>query len=431
MSLVGDVIIGARELFPDLPDTIPGPTISTAVDWPSLSPTNPLPVGQYFFVARWITPWGISSASNEFSVTMSSGAIFITLSNTNLPYPVTGIRIYFGTAAGAANETQFVDFSGVGTVVGNNMVPQFGIQDFNQVILNVTGTFGYPPTRNTAYLPDANGSAVSAYAIYRWLNDGLKLAATINNGGLPDFTGAPTVSGQPLYQMTGQWKRVDTAWYDGYPVFLGRKTDIFRKNKVTGWSGTINVYQSADRVTLEVWPQPSRTAVSTTLTNPISATDTVATIGNTGFGVAMGQVMIDNEIMSYGSISGTTLIQLTRGLAGTRSVAHASGAPVNELNLLLSGYRVPSDYAVGDATQTFFLPAGWEQAMETYLLHRFKKAEQQMKEAKELLNEFTATVQQLVANAQIMGPRQIQVNAGRGVETYPGLGSPFGGVIVP
>ncbi|PWT72277.1 MAG: hypothetical protein C5B60_09760, partial [Chloroflexi bacterium] len=73
----------------------------------------------------------------------------------------------------------------------------------------------------------------------------------------------------------------------------------------------------------------------------------------------------------------------------------------------------------------------WEDAMETYMLARFKKAEQQFQEANALTKEFTAKVQHLMATRVIVGPRQIQVFAGRGSETFPGLGSPFGGVIVP
>jgi len=79
----------------------------------------------------------------------------------------------------------------------------------------------------------------------------------------------------------------------------------------------------------------------------------------------------------------------------------------------------------------FTTEAGWGEAIQTYLEARFLKLEKQYKESSMLMQEFTAKMQQLKANRIIAGPRQIQVNAGRGAETQVGLGGYFGGVIVP
>ena len=65
------------------------------------------------------------------------------------------------------------------------------------------------------------------------------------------------------------------------------------------------------------------------------------------------------------------------------------------------------------------------------MLGRFREAEQDGKEATRLLKQFTEKMKALPTNRIIAGPRQIQANAGRGAETMAGLGSPFGGVIVP
>ena len=39
-------------------------------------------------------------------------------------------------------------------------------------------------------------------------------------------------------------------------------------------------------------------------------------------------------------------------------------------------------------------------------------------------------INELSANRIILGPRQVSISAGRGAETYPGMGGVFGGVIV-
>lgn len=415
MALVGDVILGARELFTDPCSQLGNPTITGLAA--TTDPDGTLTPDTYTIQITYHNAFGETNSSSAMSIIVDSGSNAIAISH-NAPYGNTGlVRVYVKrTAAAGYGYSDFV-FPG----------SPFNLKVADENLLPA----GYPPNRNSAYLPDTDGPAVSAFAIYRWLSDGLKLAASANNGGLPDFAAVNTVSGQPLYTIPGQWKKVDNCWYDGYPVFLGRKNDIFRKNKVTGWSATVDAFQISDQVTVEVWPQPSRTAVQTTLSNSISATDTSMTIASTAFNLPFGMVMVDSEIMAFANISGSQITGLKRGMSGTRAVAHSSSAPVLELNLMISGYRVPSTYSAGDSAINLPLPPGWEHALETYLLHRFKKAEQQMKEAKQLLDEFTATMQQLVANAQVLGPRQIQVNAGRGVETYPGMGSPFGGVIVP
>lgn len=407
MPLVGDILISARELFPDLPQLLSPPA---ALGGAPISSSNSLPTGTYYIVFTQYNQWGQSLQSSEISVTVSSGqAIQIT---GTFPANITQMRAYLGLNSGGENV--YVNFTALPLTI-----------DATTILLSET-----PPTRSTAYLPDSDGGALSAAALYRWLNDGLFAASTICDG-LPDFSAVGSVSGQPIYNLTGTWKKVSNAWYDGYPLSLGRKTDVFRRNNVTGLVGTMTAYQSTNRLIVELWPQPSRTSGQTTTTATMTVGSNSVALATSNFVLGFGLAMIGTEMVEFGSNAGGVLAQLTRGMGGTIPQAWPASTPVTELNVMVSGHRVPTGYSVGQAPSTFYLPPGWEHAMETYLISRFKKAEQQVKEAQELMQEFESAVKRLNANRIVTGPRQISASAGRGSETYPGLGSIFGGVIVP
>jgi hypothetical protein len=277
---------------------------------------------------------------------------------------------------------------------------------------------------------------INASRVFGWLNDALGIAGQIT-GGLPNFSGVTATVGQPWYTMLGNWKKIDGAWYNGYPVFFGRRTDVFRKNSVTGLSAALIVDQYTDRVIVEMWPQPSAAGGSATLNAPIGPTDVNVAITTpvNGFQTSFGFVQIGTgvnaEIVSVQSNANNQLTGMTRGWGGTRASLWLAGTPIAELNACLSGLVIPSSYHPGDSATTLFLPPGWASGLHKYLLSRFRDAERRRQEAKSLLDEFTATMQNLKTTRQYAGPIQIQANTGRGAEVYPGLGGPFGGVIVP
>jgi len=302
----------------------------------------------------------------------------------------------------------------------------------NFVISSLAFVQGIPPTRSTAYLPDSDGQAVGAFAIYRWLNQALAWAAAKNRGGLPDFGAVGTVSGQPIYNMTGYWKKIDSAWYDGYPLGLLAKTNVFRRNPVTGYAGMLEIFQASDRLIVELWPQPSRTSNQSTLAIAMQATDTTATLTSAAsYVLGFGMTQIGSEVVNYASIQGNQLLGLTRGMGGTVPSAWGTGTPATELNLQIAGYRVPSTYSVGQSFTTLYLPPGWDEALISYMLYRFRSAEQDDAAAKRYLQEATQKMSDLSANRIIAGPRQITPYGGQGPEIAAGLGSPFGGVIIP
>lgn len=412
MAFVGDVIISARELMTDLPSVMPPPGLGT----PVAAAGTTLPPGTYYFVATAVNQWGESLSSNEVSFTAA------VTSDVTLPIAysqaATDLRIYFGSS-GAGSEYAYLQYSLAGAP--------------SSILFQAISTIAQtPPLRSTAYLPDTDGPAVGAFSIYRWLNQGLKWAASKNRGGLPDFSAVGTVNGQPNYVMPGYWKKIDSAWFDGYPLGLLAKNNVFRRNPVPGYSGMLIVFQATDRLMVEAWPQPNRTSNQTTLAAPMTAIDTVANLTSVaGQVLGFGMYLIGSEIVNYSNVNSNQLQGVIRGMGGTVPQAWPSSTPAIELNLMIAGYRVPSGYSVGQAASTFYLPPGWDEALTKYLLYRFRKAEQDEAGAKAALDEATILLGDLSANRIIAGPRQIQPYASIGPEVGRGLGTAFGGVIIP
>lgn len=422
MTLVGDVIMAFREQATDLPQVYGAAQLS------SISQTTvtggQFTAGQTVYVTvTSLNAWGESTVSGQASVTISGGNNAIQVIAVLFPN-ATAIRVYYSIGANIPGPV-YEQFSVSSTL---------GINTVTVTIIN-QGVNGLAPSRSTAYNPDTDGPAIGAFAAYRWLNQGLNWATTKNKGGFPSFSAAPSVNAQPLYIMPGYWKKIDSSWYDGYPMYSGRKNDVFRKGLVPGTSAALIIHEASDRLIVELWPQPGRTSQQTTLTAGISASATTFTVASTSNWVLpFGKAQIDNEIVEYAAFNGGTNVftGVTRGLAGTAAVAHNIGASVTENNIEISGMRnaAPS-YSVGASLSNLQLPPGWENALARYMLYNFRSAEQDDAAASRFLKEATDMLGDLSANRIIAGPRQVSISAGRGAETYPGLGGVFGGVIVP
>jgi hypothetical protein len=421
-SLVGDLILGLRESATDPPLYLPPPSNVAAAVSGGTATTN------FYFVVTQLTPWGESGPCAEVSVLLGllTGTITIT---GNCSYSAIALKVYVSIIAPGAEDRYFYYTSpGVGA---------FSITfTLSSPLIN-----GYPTQRSSAALPDTDGTALSASSIYRWINEGLDAATAICEG-IRDITGIPTTGGQAQYQVLGNWRKMSDGFYDGYPFAFGGKQDVFRHSNVTGITASMVMNQDAQVQQVEIWPQASRTAGTGTLASGIGATDTILTYtpGATGLVLGFGLALLGPypsdlgqcEIIYYsGSGSGSQLTQLTRGMGGTHSNAWPSGTQVTELNIYLSGTRLPQHYVVGQSANILSLPPAWIDAMRVYLEYRFKKAEQDVDNAQKLYNEFKDKCKGISGLRQPMGPRQIQVGSGSGIQTVPGAGGYFGGIVLP
>jgi hypothetical protein len=428
-SLIGDLIMGIREQATDLPRYLPPLSAITA----SFFGSGTIPAGAtVWVVVTQLTPWGESAPSAEQSFVNTSGGAATMFVSGTVSYAAIGVRIYF-TTLGAGLEDRYIFFPFASPSGAFSAVPVGSPSPLPIV--------GYPPIRSSAWLPDTDGTSLGVSSIYRWINEGLDAATAICDG-IQDITGIPSVSGQAQYTMIGNWKKMSNGFYDGYPFAFGNKYDVFRHSNVVGITGTMVLNKNAETMMVEVWPQANRTAGTGTLSGAITPASTSLsyTVGATtfvlGFGLALlGPYPVDPslcELVYYsGTGSGSQLVELTRGVGGTTPAAWPVGTQVSELNLYMSGTRLPQHYTVGQSALTLPLPPAWIDAIRTYLRARFKGAEQDAQGEQGLLKQFESQCQNIRGTRPVMGPRQIQIGGTGGVEVAVGAGSYFGGVILP
>jgi hypothetical protein len=415
--LLGDLISDVREAITDNPQTLPTPTaaITAAV---VASAASTLPTGTYFANYTFRTPWGETLPGGESGALVVGAAQGIQVTAPAIPPSASVIRVYLTLAGGATgSEQQFVESATLPFTISAPPTAN-----------------GVVPTRNSAYLPDTDGDAINAASLFRWINRGLELASQVC-GGLLDYSGVGSTSGQPQYIVPGEWKRVSSVWYDGYPLSMDDAGMYFRRNAITASVlSSIALSLFTDRMMFEVWPQPARTAAVTTLAAPLALTDTQAVLTSaTGFLLTNGFVQIGSEFMSYSGITGNTLKNLIRGLSGTVVAAVAAGTAVNELNLFWQGWRMYAPtFQPGDSIKVLPIPLGWGSLLFKYGLGRAKLAEQNVGDYAKLEDDFIKKLSEWYrTNRLVVGPKQVSGGwAGQsGLETWgQGLG---GGWVIP
>lgn len=422
-SLVGDALMALREQAADPPIALPAPTAVAVVPVPTGS-TN------LWFTCTQLTPWGESPASTEVAIT--NGAIGSTFTvSGNCSFAATAIRVYF-TLGAASGEDRYFEYA----------IPAGGIGAFSiPFTLSTVGiTQGFAPNRSSAWLPDTDGTALSAAALYRWINEGLD-AATALTEGIRDVTGIPSTSGQAQYQVVSNWRKLTSGFYDGWNITMGSKSDIFRRSNVTGISGTTVLNQDSVVQQVELYPQSSRTSGNGTLNGALAANATSIpyTPGSSGWVLGFGLALIGPypadpsacELVYYSGNASNLLTPCTRGMGGTIAQAWPSGTSVMEANIYFSGIRYPLHYQRGQSGNQLQLPPAWIDALKDYLSSRFKGAEQDVEGQQAMLKQFEAKCQSIRGNREVMSPRQVQVGGNSGVQTVSGAGGFFGGVILP
>lgn len=346
--------------------------------------SSTFPVGTYYAVVTQRNPWGETLATSEFGPLIIPGGgppnfNAILVSCPLLPGATT-IRVYLTQPGGASgSEIQFVE----------STTTPFSIT------APVTG-FGTPPTRSTAWLLDSDGPQFGASTLYQWLNEGLN-KFTRAAGGLLDYSGVPTVVGQPLYVLPGEWREISDVWYGGYWVQGGKRAEFFRRNTVTtSVLSRVTVSVFTDKQVIEVCYQPDRTSGVTATTANMAATDTQVAIANTGaFLLPFGFAQIGTEIVAYANLAGGLIAGLIRGLGSTVAQAWPSTTTVTELSLFWCGKRLTLlPYSPGQSLLNLAVPQGWVAIIPNYMLAQAKKAELDLEAAEKLEQTFFREVKE-------------------------------------
>lgn len=415
---VGDLILGVRALGPD-----PTPTLSIASgSAPTLSAVaGPFTAGAatWYLVYTIINEWGETVPSLEASIAIGVGQTINVAPNFIAVSSMVGIRVYYG------------EFSGGETVMEEFHYPE----DFSSgtVTLSGDGIFSTPPTSSSAYLPDSDGGFSSASTMYGWLNEALKAAARAT-GGIQDTCGIASVSGMRRYTAPGQWLKFTQCFYDGWELDLGNKAETFRNRNLTAnISISLMVDAQSNTTRIELYWTPSRTSGTSTTSADLLAADTDVQINqSTGWLLQDGLAQVGDEILTYSAITPTDLQNCIRGWNGTTPESDlAAGADVSELNIELTGYRMPQVYKVGDGALELGVPPGWEPFLKDFMLGLFRDAEQERQEAKDLKDgAIKGLAEWAKSNKPIAGPRQCRMYGDHGIR---GLvpGGLTGGIVIP
>lgn len=409
MALIGDVIMAAREQFPDIPQTIPAPAIFSA----TAGSGGTLGAGNYYVVATAVNQWGETLPSAQSGpVTVGANGILTVV--CTISQGTTAIRVYAGTTTGVYTFYQVASSS--------------------TVVLGATGNVSYPgtpPSFNSAFNPDSDGSSIGAYTMYRWLNDALTELSRIA-GGILDMTGVQAQLNQADYVIPSTptpWIRFTDVWFDGYYAQDFKRRNQWRRQFISALTFYWSVEQVNRQIVLNFYPSPNRAGTTTTLASGIASTDSTIPLASIPTGLmSPGMVHIDTETIIFSSTSGTNLTGCIRGMGGTLAFAHNSGATVTEYNLVLAGFRQPPNYSPGVATNDLLIPVGWEVPVNNFLLARYRNYEQNPAEAKQYYAQFIEEARRIAfdsrqfpASGTIGGPASF-------LTLYPG--GPFG-VIVP
>lgn len=415
--LVGDLILSVRGLGPD-PAQFLAPPVGAPV-LTSVAGTFGAGAATWYVVYTLTTEWGETTISGESSIVLGSGQTIKVAPNfIATPNTTVGIKVYYGESSGA--ETLVESF---------NYPADFSA---GQVTLTGNGKFSMPPTSSSAFLPDTDGGFVTASTMYRWLNEALKNIARAT-GGIQDTAGIASVSGQRRYVAPGQWLRFNQCFYDGWELDLGNKAETFRNRNLTAnISISLMVDAQSDTTRIELYWTPSRTSGTSTTSGILLATDQNVNINpSSGWLLQDGLSQVGNEILSYSAI-GSQLQNCIRGWNGTQpATSLAIGAPVSELNIELTGYRMPANYVVGNADLVLGVPPGWEPFLKDFMLGLFRDAEQERQEAQGLKDgAVKAASEWAKSNKPVAGPRQCRMYGDYGIR---GLvpGGLSGGLIIP
>jgi hypothetical protein len=390
--------------------------------------------------AAQLTPWGDTASLPEQAVTTSAGDFNVTVV-LQTSVRATAARVYWGIRPGEENA-----FLEVPIAAGGSFSVTVNINPATTTAQQATGyAQTFAPTISRAYDPDSDGNVCSAMLVYRWLNEGLKLAGQIT-GGIRDVTGVPTQVGQAQYQVVGNWVKFDNQFFFGYVFPGGGKAEIYRHGRVTGISGVGTCNMSADRQMVELYPQPSIKSGTATMTYGCSATDLGIIIsGSSGWFLPFGLALLGTypptaltgpgsaEFVYYSGISSSALTQIQRGMGGTLPQAWPVGTPLTECTLYFTGKRLPLLYQRGQSNFVFNNPPSWEDVIRTYLIHRFRAFEQDTQASQAEFERFRILCEAAKNSQQPCGPRRIQASwygGSSGVEVAAGFGSAFGGVII-
>lgn len=388
-----------RSRIPDAPQVLPPPQVTTAG---GITNAQGVLFGgtTYQVTVTSNTPWGETLSVPSVPVTLTGGqnAITVEVFAPNASYQ--NFNIYLSSATpNVVTGVWIVPYQAPGNIV------------FVNAGVGLPSASSVPPTRPTSFNPDSDGNFIGAYTVYRLLNRALQEMIKIG-GGIVDITGVQSTINTSMYRFQSPFYTFTNAWFDGYPMDVVPRSFMYLRNSAAGFSGILSYEQDGPQSVIQVWPQSNRTGGSTTLASAMTATQNSYTVTSSVGFLSIGLAQIDQEIVGVSYLSSPNNFGgVIRALGGTDAAAHAVGAPVTELNIRMSGYRLAKSYVVGNALQTLMVPPAWETPLVLHMLSQVRSMEQDDANAEKLLADFQQQADKIAKQSRLgrLKPRQIPI----------------------
>ena len=412
MSLVGDIIMELRARIPDAPAIANPPNFTTLTSYNDPNGALP-PGGQVTFAVTGTNNWGESallSGNTAFLQTITLGPTdnAVQVGVSSVPPPLYNLTNIYMVEYETTDPAQFFakytfPAQGLATyqITGSGVLPPGAI---DQILSNA-------PTRSTAFHPDTDGNFIGAYTAYRLLNRALQEMVRIA-GGIIDVTGVQSTVNQSMYRLNSPFYQFINAWYDGYPMDVVQRSMMYLRNSAAGFSGILSYEQDGPQSVIQVWPQSNRTGGQSVLSAAMGTDDQSFTVSDGSGFLSIGLAQIDNEIVVFSQVnSGTVFSGVLRGMGGTDAATHNVGAPVTELNIRMSGYRMARTYNVGDSSLVIQVPQAWETPLVLHMLSQVRSMEQDDAAAKSLQGDFVQMADKIAKQSRMgkLKPRQIPI----------------------
>jgi len=225
-----------------------------------------------------------------------------------------------------------------------------------------------------------------------------------NEGGWYECDKVRFRSGQA--EKIGGWVQVASATFLGVCRALWSWVDLTGQNKYIGVGTNLKYYIQKSSAYYDITPirktvnpmanNPFSTSFSTLAAN-LNATATVLTLTSTAsFANYPGVILIQSEQIRFGGVSGSTLINLTRGYNGTTAASHINGSAVGCSTITVT------DAANGTTPDDFVTFSG-ATAVNTVFTATLLNAEYQVVNTTTSLNQYTIVVPGVFSTAVVSG----------------------------
>ena len=225
-----------------------------------------------------------------------------------------------------------------------------------------------------------------------------------NEGGWYECDKVRFRSGQA--EKIGGWVQLASATFLGICRALWSWVDLTGQNKYIGVGTNLKYYIEKSSSYYDITPirktvnpmanNPFSTSFST-LAADLTATATTLTLTSTAsFANYPGIILIQSEQIRFGGVSGSTLINLTRGYNGTTAASHVNGSAVGCSTIMVTD-------AANGATPDDFVTFSGATAVNTVFTPALLNAEQQIVNTITSLNQYTIVIPGVFSTALANG----------------------------